>query len=132
MLLTTVNIACNKKSTNSPITCVGCENPLLFTKDFGLIDGTVQKVNQYDYVYNSNLYYILVSATSFVKYTSSTEKTLNIFICDPSLDLSKYYQKKIKIAGTLNTCLTGNHGRLTNNLYTFNIAHPVTIIEQQY
>lgn len=62
----------------------------------------------------------LLQEPKFYK-NDSSKKFIKVFSCEKFEVTEMDVDKSIKVSGKLYNCLTGNHGRPTNDLYTFQI-----------
>lgn len=114
--------ACKEDDPKSD-SCKTCDTTV-FIQDFKAITGVVKMVNNDDYVYNGNQFYLLLDTeTQLPEFFSKNpnQKFIKLFSCSKSNFSMDDMEKTINISGKLYNCTTGNHGRPTNDIHTFQI-----------
>jgi len=120
--------SCSKKDSTSPpiyITgtgaiCSGCQD-YSFVKKFNKIEGIVRQINQNEYTYQKQRYYIEVDSKDIIEVGETGP--VRIFTCDAKITLNEHINKKVIITGDIHDCLTEYHGQPTLNLYTFHVLN---------
>lgn len=90
------------------------------------IPATVKSIEEEDYFYDGNRFYFEVDAETYLPELASEDSVSFIRIFAPGNDLEKI-GKQLMIKGTISTCISGAHGRLTNNLHLFYLIENLTI-----
>ena len=119
--------ACNKKkdSIPSPLQihgtgnkCLGCQD-YVFIKHFDKVSGTIRQIQQSDYAYQKQQYYVEVDPKDITELGENAP--IRIFMCDSNIKLSDNLSKKVMVTGDIYDCVTEYHGQPTLNLYTFHV-----------
>lgn len=117
-----ISSSCKKNETKS-LVCYNCKDAT-FVQDFKNINGTIKKVSTDDYFFNGNKFYLSVDTElqlpEFFK-NNPNQKIIKLFSCLMQNYTNDDLEKTVTISGKLYNCTTGNHGRLTNDLHTFQI-----------
>jgi len=82
------------------------------------IPATVKSIEDGDYFYDGNRFYLEVDAEKHLSELASKDSVSIIRIFAPSNNIGEI-GKELMVEGTISTCVSGAHGRLTNNLHLF-------------
>ncbi len=96
----------------------GCQSSQLKAEIMDSIPATVRKISDGEYFFDGNEFYLEVDAEKYLNTIASDDKVSLIRIFVPNKDLGDI-DTNLLIKGSISTCLTGLHGRLTNNIHMF-------------
>ncbi|RKS53163.1 hypothetical protein BC962_1411 [Gillisia mitskevichiae] len=82
------------------------------------IPATVKSIEDGDYFYDGNRFYLEVDAEIHLPELANKDSVSIIRIFAPANNIGEIGEE-LMVKGTISTCVSGAHGRLTNNLHLF-------------
>jgi len=111
-------VNCSNNNNNDEVALEGCGESTLIQKLTEDIPVTVKGVKEGEPFYNGSKIYYEVDAEAYLPevFEQNGEKYLRLF---PINKINDNMDSQIIVNGTVTSCLTGNHGLMTNNYIAF-------------